>query len=124
MVTAGSINLGLSILLVKLGYGIKGVAFSTVVANFILVTMYFGFAHKYYLDKIEIWFYVKIILPMISFFCILSSGINIFDLKDGYSLSSVSITLFACLLFIIPYRYEIIFAFENAHKYFKHSENK
>lgn len=119
MVTAGSINLGLSILMIKLGYGIIGVAFSTVVSNFILVTMYFVFAHKYYLETVELWFYLKIIIPLISLIAVLTSSINIFGLKGGYSLQSVALTLSACLLFIIPYRQEFIFAFENARKYLK-----
>jgi len=121
MATAGSINLGLSILMIKLGYGINGVAFSTVVSNFILVTMYFVFAHKYYLDTIEICFYLKIIIPLISLIVVLTSSINIFDLKGGYSLQSIALVLFAGLLFIIPYRREFIFAFENVRKYLKRS---
>jgi hypothetical protein len=117
MVTAGSINLGLSILMIKLGYGINGVAFSTVVSNFIMVTMYFVFAHRYYLDTVNIWFYLKIIIPLISLITVLTSSINIFDLKDGYSLMSVALIISACLLCIIPYRLECIFAFDNIRKY-------
>jgi hypothetical protein len=117
--TTGTINLCLSILMIKFGYGINGVAFSTVLSNLILVIMYFVFAHKYYLETVELWFYLKIIIPLISLIVILTSNINIFDSKGGCLLQSVVLTLSACLLFIIFYRLECIFAFENVHKYLK-----
>jgi len=121
---AGTINLGLSILMVKLGHGIVGVALATVVSNFILVVLYFTFAHKYYLKTIEVWFYLKIIIPLISLIVILIGNINIFHIEGGYSMKSIALTFSACLLFVLPYRREFIFAFENAHKYLRRNGSK
>jgi len=121
MMIAGAINLGLSILMVKLGHGIVGVALATVVSNFILVFLYFAFAHRYYLNTIEIWFYLKIIIPLISLIAILISDINIFHFESSYSMKSISVTFVACLLFILFYRWEFVFAFVSARKYLRRS---
>jgi len=65
LIIGGLINWGLSIALVKSGYGIFGVAIGTTISNFIIVTLHFGFSHKYYLKRKELWYYIKMIVPLI-----------------------------------------------------------
>jgi len=59
MFTAGVFNLLLSILFIKMGYGLKGVVVATVMSHLGMAVFYILGAEKYFLEKKDWFFYAK-----------------------------------------------------------------
>lgn len=64
---SGFINIFLSIFLLKMGYGLNGIALGTLIANIIQSILYFRFSHSVYLKKFEFPFYLKVFSPLLLF---------------------------------------------------------
>jgi O-antigen/teichoic acid export membrane protein len=64
---SGFTNIILSIILLKIGYGLNGVALGTLIANIIQSLLYFRFSHSLYLKNYEFPFYLKVFSPLLLF---------------------------------------------------------
>lgn len=68
MGVCGAINVALSLVLVKMGYGINGVVIATLVVHLFMAVFYIIAAERYYLEKPDFMFYIKLGLPVIVIF--------------------------------------------------------
>tara|TARA_B100000073_G_scaffold347622_1_gene362585 strand:+ start:1070 stop:1606 length:537 start_codon:yes stop_codon:yes gene_type:complete len=103
--SAGIINSILSIAMIKIGYGIIGVAIATIIANFVLYSLHFIFSHKYYMTSLSLGFYFKTIIPIIVLFSLLLIEVTSIKALGIFSL----ITIISFAIYTISYRKELIY---------------
>ncbi|MGE0268309.1 MAG: oligosaccharide flippase family protein [Candidatus Omnitrophota bacterium] len=64
MAVAGAVNCGISIVLIKVGWGINGVAWGTLVSMVVWQGLVLWASHKHYLETLNGDYYVRLILPV------------------------------------------------------------
>ncbi len=94
MAISGVINVILSIILVKKGYGINGVVAATLAVHLLMACFYVVASERYYLKKKDPIFYIKMFFPVLVLF-LLCLGQR---LLPGYDQGGVFINLFFVLI--------------------------
>lgn len=85
MIIAGAINCVISILMIKLGHGILGVAVGTLISMFIWQGLVIWYAHKYYLSGPQQGYYLKLVIPVLILFLAVWCSDRYSLFEAGYS---------------------------------------
>ncbi len=103
-ISAG-INLIVSIYLLKIGFGIVGVAIGTLIANTVQTIFYFSLSHRIYMRFPETFFYLKLFLPIFLFLL----AFFVFKEKTLISLRNGILVLLLNAAWILHFRKELQF---------------
>jgi len=113
-ISAG-INLIASIYLLKIGFGIVGVAIGTLIANTVQTILYLSLSHRIYMRSRETFFYLKLFLPIFLFFL----ALFVFKKKTLFCFRNSILILFFNAVWILYFRKELQFVLTTARRELK-----
>jgi O-antigen/teichoic acid export membrane protein len=102
------INIVTSTSLVKLGYGISGIAIGTLISNTIQTILYLILSHPIYLKRMEVYFYSKLIIPFLLF----NSFHYYFAPKNILHYITLALIMSVNIFWILVYKPELIYLYE------------
>lgn len=109
---SGVINVGVSIFLLKIGFGIVGIAVGTLIANIVQTTLYLSLSHHLYMRFRETFFYLKLFFPIF----LLILALFIFEEKTLICFRNGILVLFLNAVWVLYFRKELQFVLKTVRR--------